>query len=213
MPRHNPSLVGAKLSHQSARTPRSQASKPTPRQARRPATEPSNRRARRNKFVTFYRGGHLRSGFQLRLRHPARKLLPARKLARSSQRASRKARFPTCAASMRAGCSSRSLGPETASCEGGCPRDARSRSRGARQAWAQHERQRERIRLKRLIPHSTPYSHRLLSRKRRPRRGRQRRPPPTARPRRCGPSAGCEGSPQEAAALQSRRRWHHLGGR
>ena len=91
MPRRNPSLVGAKLSHQSARTPRSQASKPAPRQARRPATEPSNRRARRNKFVTFYRGGHLRSGFQLRLRHPARKLLPARKLTRSSQRASRKA--------------------------------------------------------------------------------------------------------------------------
>lgn len=88
MPRRNPSLVGAKLSHQSARTPRSQASKPTPRQTRRPATEPSNRRARRNKFVTFYRGGRLRSGFQLRLRHPARKLLPARKLTRSNQRAS-----------------------------------------------------------------------------------------------------------------------------
>ena len=88
MPRHNLSLVGAKLSHQSARTPRSQASKPTPRQAKRPATEPSNRRARRNKFVTFYRGGHLRSGFQLRLRHPARKLLPARKLTRPNQRAS-----------------------------------------------------------------------------------------------------------------------------
>ena len=91
MPRHNPSLVGAKLSHQSARTPRSQASKPTPRQARRAAPEPSNRRAHRNKFVTFYRGGHLRSGFQLRLQHPARKLLPARKLTRSNQRASRRA--------------------------------------------------------------------------------------------------------------------------
>lgn len=88
MPRSNPSLVGAKLSHQSARTPQSQASKPTPRQARPPAPEPSNRRARRNKFVTFYRGGHLRSGFQLRLRHPAHKLLPARKLTQSSQRAS-----------------------------------------------------------------------------------------------------------------------------
>lgn len=213
MPRHNPSLVGAKLSHQSARTPRSQASKPTPRQARRPAPEPSSRRAHRNKFVTFYRGGYLRSGFQLRLQHPARKLLPARKLTRSNQRASRRARFPTCAASMRAGCSSRSLGPETASYKGRCPRDARSRNRGARQAWARRERQRERIRLKRLIQHGTPYSHRLLSRKRRPRRGRQRRPPPTARPRRCGPGAGCEGSPQEAAALQSRRRWHHLGGR
>lgn len=74
MPRRNPSLVGAKLSHQSARTPRSQTSKPTPRQARRPAPEPSNRRARRNKFVTFYRGGHLRSGFQLRIRHPTRKI-------------------------------------------------------------------------------------------------------------------------------------------
>lgn len=97
--------------------------------------------------------------------------------------------------------------------QGRCPRDARSRSRGARQAWAQRERQREHIKQKRLIPHSTPYSHRLLSRKRRPRRGRQRRPPPTARPRRCGPDAGCEGSPQEAAALQSRRQWRHLGGR
>ncbi len=91
MPRHNPSLVGAKLSHQSARTPRSQASKPTPRQARRPTPEPSNQRARRNKFVTFYRGGHLRSGFQLRLWHPARKPLPARKLTRSNQRASGRA--------------------------------------------------------------------------------------------------------------------------
>ncbi len=54
---------------------------------------------------------------------------------------------------------------------------------------------------------------RLLSRKRRPRRGRQRRPPPTARPRRCGPGAGCAGSPQEAAALQLRRQWRHLDGR
>lgn len=66
---------------------------------------------------------------------------------------------------------------------------------------------------KRLIPHGTPHSRRLLSRKRRPRRERQQRPPPTARPRRCGPGAGCAGSPQEAAALQSRRRWHHPGGR
>lgn len=97
--------------------------------------------------------------------------------------------------------------------QGRCPHDARSRSRDAPQAWAQRERQRERIRQKRLIQHSTPHSRRLLSRKRRPRRGRQRRPPPTARPRRCGPGAGCEGSLQEAAALQSRRRWHHLGGR
>lgn len=237
MPRRNPSLVGAKLSLS----------------------------AHRNKFVTFYRGGYLQSGFQLRLRHPTRKPLPARKLTRSNQRASRRARIPTCAVSMRAGCSSRSLGPETASYEvrhsprcaipstgacatrwptdrwarvlqpfgaarepvldrvqdraaiahrqDRCPRDARSRSRDARQAWAQRERQRERIRQKRLIQHGTLCSHRLLSRKRRPRRGRQRRPPPTARPRRCGPGAGCEGSPQEAAALQSRRRWHHLGGR
>ena len=152
MPRHNLSLVGAKLSHQSARTPRSQASKPTPRQARRPAPEPSNRRAHRNKFVTFYRGGHLRSGFQLRLRHPARKLLPARKLTRSSQRASRRARFPTCEASMRADCSSRSLGPETASYEVKRPRDARSRGKGARQAWAQRERQREHIKQKAAHP-------------------------------------------------------------
>lgn len=141
------------------------------------------------------------------------RFLPARKLTRSNQRPSRRARFPTCAASMRAGCSSRSLGPKTASYEGRHPRDARSRSRGARQAWAQRERQRERIKQKRLIPHSTPHSRRLLSRKRRPRRGRQRRPPPTARPRRCGPGAGCEGSPQEAAASQSRRQWRHLGGR
>ena len=186
MPRRNPSLVGAKLSHQSARTPRSQASKTTPRQARLPAPEPSNRRAHRNKFVTFYRGRHLRSGFQLRLRHPTRKIF-------------------TCA-------ETDTIEP-TRIGQGRRPRDARSRSRGARQAWAQRERQRERIQLKRLIQHGTPYSHRLLSRKRRPRRGRQRRPPPTARPRRCGPDAGCEGSPQEAAALQSRRRWHHLGGR
>lgn len=186
MPRRNPSLVGAKLSHQSARTPRSQASKPAPRQARRPATEPSNRRARRNKFVTFYRGGHLRGGFQLRLRHPARKLLPARKLTRSNQRASRRAgaratRDRAAEVLGKRGCDASDSG--STSCR------------------------------KRLIPHSTPYSHRLLSRKRRPRRGRQRRPPPTARPRRCGPDAGCEGSPQEAAALQSRRQWRHLGGR
>lgn len=186
MPRRNPSLVGAKLSHQSARTPRSQASKPTPRQARRPAPEPSNRRARRNKFVTFYRGGHLLSGFQLRLRHPTRKIF-------------------TCA-------ETGTIEPARIE-ESRCPRDARSRSRGARRAWAQRERQREHIKQKRLIQHGTLYSHRLLSRKRRPRRGRQRRPPPTARPRQCGPGAGCEGSPQEAAALQSRRRWHRLGGR
>lgn len=97
--------------------------------------------------------------------------------------------------------------------QGRRPRDARSRSRGARQAWARRERQRERIQQKWLIPHSTPHSRRLFSRKRRPRRGRQRRPPPTARPRQCGPGAGCEGSPQEAAALQSHRQWRHLGGR
>lgn len=186
MPRHNPSLVGAKLSHQSARTPRSQASKPTPRQARFPAPKPSSQRARRNKFVTFYRGWHLRGGFQLRIRHPTRKIF-------------------TCA-------ETDTIEPAHIG-QGRCPRDARSRSRGARQAWAQHKRQREHIKQKRLIPHSMPYSHRLLSRKRRPRRGRQRRPPPTARPRRCGPDAGCEGSPQEAAALQSRRQWRHLGGR
>ena len=114
---------------------------------------------------------------------------------------------------MRADCSSRSLDPETASYEVRRPRDARSRGKGARQAWAQRERQREHIKQKRLIPHNTPYSHRLLSRKRRPRRGRQRRPPPTARPRRRGTGAGCEGSPQEAAASRSRRRWHHPGGR
>lgn len=181
MPRHNPSLVGAKLSHQSARTLRSQASKPTPRQARRPAPEPSNRRARRDKFATFYRGGYLRSGFHLRLRHPARKLLPARKLTRLNQRASRRA------------------GARAAEVLGKRGRDASdSGSTSCR---------------KRLIPHGTPYPHRLLSRKRRPRRGRQRRPPPTARPRRCGPGAGCEGSPREAAALQSRRQLRHLGGR
>lgn len=186
MPRRNPSLVGAKLSHQSARTPRSQASKPTPRQTRRPATEPSNRRARRNKFVTFYRGGHLRSGFQLRLRHPARKLLPAQKLTRSKQRASDRA-------------GARATRDRAAEALGKRGRDASdSGSTSCR---------------KRLIPHGTPYSHRLLSRKRRPRRGRQRRPPPTARPRRCGPGAGCAGSPQEAAALQLRRQWRHLDGR
>lgn len=160
MPRHNPSLVGAKLSRQSARTPK-----------------------------------QIRN---LLSRQASSKRFPATITASSSQAF-------TCA--------------ETDTIESArieesrCPRDARSRSRGARQARAQRERQRERIRLKRLIQHGTPYSHRLLSRKRRPRRGWRRRPPPTARPRRCGPGAGCEGSPQEAAALQSRRRWHHLGGR
>lgn len=160
MPRHNPSFVGAKLSHQSARTPK-----------------------------------QIRN---LLSRRVSSKRFPATITASNSQAF-------TCA--------------ETDTIEPACieesrrPRDARSRSRGARQAWAQRERQRERIQLKRLIPHSTPHSRRLLSRKRRPRRGRQRRPPPTARPRRCGPGAGCEGSPQEAAALQSRRQWRHLGGR
>ena len=168
MPRHNPSLVGAKLSHQSARTPRSQASKPTPQQARRPAPEPSNRRAHRNKFVTFYRGWHLRGGFQLRIRLQLARFLPARKLTRSNQRASGRA-------------GARATRDRAAEALGKRGRDASdSGSTSCR---------------KRLIPHSTPYSHRLLSRKRRPRRGRQRRPPPTARPRRCGPDAGCAGSP------------------
>lgn len=160
MPRGNPSLVGAKLSHQSARTPKQ-----------------------------------------------IRNLL--------SRRASSR-RFPatiTASSSQAFTCAKTDTIEPTRIGQGRCPRDARSRSRSARQAWAQRERQRERIQLKRLIQHGTPYSHRLLSRKRRPRQGRQRRPPPTARPRRCGPDAGCEGSPQEAAALQSRRRWHHLGGR
>ena len=160
MPRRNPSLIGAKLSHQSARTPK-----------------------------------QIRN---LLSRQASSKRFPATITASSSQAF-------TCAETdtiepARIGQSRR-------------PRDARSHSRGARQAWAQHKRQREHIQLKRLIQHGTPYSRRLLSRKRRPRRGRQRRPPPTARPRRCGPDAGCEGSPQEAAALQSRRQWRHLGGR
>lgn len=160
MPRRNPSLVGAKLSHQSARTPK-----------------------------------QIRNLLSRRI---SSKRFPATITASSSQAF-------TCA--------------ETDTIEPACigqgrrPRDARSRSRGARQAWARRERQRERIRQKRLIQHGTPYSHRLLSRKRRPRRGRQRRPPPTARPRRCGPGAGCAGSPQEAAALQLRRQWRHLDGR
>ena len=160
MPRHNPSLVGAKLSHQSART--------------------------------------LKQIRNLLSRRASSKRFPATITASSSQAF-------TCA-------ETDTIEPARIG-QGRCPRDARSRSRGARQAWAQRERQRGCIQLKRLIPHSTPHSRRLLSRKRRPRRGRQRRPPPTARPRRCGPGAGCEGSPQEAAALQSRRRWHHLGGR
>ena len=160
MPRRNPSLVGAKLSHQSARTPK-----------------------------------QIRN---LLSRRASSKRFPATNTASNSQAF-------TCA-------ETDTIEPARIE-ESRCPRDARSRSRGARQAWAQHKRQREHIQLKRLIQHGTPYSHRLLSRKRRPRRGRQRRPPPTARPRRCGPDAGCEGSPQEAAALQSRRRWHHLGGR
>lgn len=160
MPRHNPSLVGAKLSHQSARTPK-----------------------------------QIRN---LLSRLASSKRFPATNTASNSQAF-------TCA-------ETDTIEPARIG-QGRRPRDARSCSRGARQAWAQRERQRERIQQKRLIQHGTPYSHRLLSRKRRPRRGRQRRPPPTARPRRCGPDAGCEGSPQEAAALQSRRRWHHLGGR
>lgn len=160
MPRRNPSLVGAKLSHQSARTPK-----------------------------------QIRNLLSRRI---SSKRFPATIAASSSQAF-------TCA-------ETDTIEPARIE-ESRCPRDARSRSRGARQAWAQRERQREHIKQKRLIPHSTPYSHRLLSRKRRPRRGRQRRPPPTARPRRCGPDAGCEGSPQEAAALQSRRQWRHLGGR
>ena len=160
MPRHNPSLVGAKLSHQSARTPKQ-----------------------------------------------IRNLL--------SQRASSK-RFPatiTASSSQAFACAETDTIEPARIGQSRRPRDARSHSRGARQAWAQRERQRERIQLKRLIQHDTLCSRRLLSRKRRPRRGRQRRPPPTARPRRCGPGAGCEGSPQEAAALQSRRQWRHLGGR
>lgn len=160
MPRRNPSLVGAKLSHQSARTPK-----------------------------------QIRN---LLSRRASSKRFPATITASSSQAF-------TCA-------ETDTIEPARIE-ESRCPRDARSRSRGARQAWARRGRQREHIQLKRLIPHSTPYSHRLLSRKRRPRRGRQRRPPPTARPRRCGPGAGCEGSPQEAAALQSRRQWRHLGDR
>lgn len=160
MPRRNPSLVGAKLSHQSARTPK-----------------------------------QIRN---LLSRRASSKRFPATITASSSQAF-------TCA-------ETDTIEPARIE-ESRRPRDARSRSRGARQAWAQHKRQREHIQLKRLIQHGTPYSRRLLSRKRRPRRGRQRRPPPTARPQRCGPDAGCEGSPQEAAALQSRRRWHHLGGR
>lgn len=160
MPRHNPSLVGAKLSHQSARTPK-----------------------------------QIRN---LLSRRASSKRFPATITASSSQAFTR--------------AETDTIKPARIG-QGRCPRDARSRSRGARQAWAQRERQRERIKQKRLIPHSTPHSRRLFSRKRRPRRGRQRRPPPTARPRRCGPGAGCAGSPQEAAALQLRRQWRHLDGR
>lgn len=160
MPRHNLSLVGAKLSHQSARTPK-----------------------------------QIRNLLSRRI---SSKRFPATITASSSQAF-------TCA-------ETGTIEPARIE-ESRRPRDARSRSRGARQAWARRERQRGRIQLKRLIPHSTPHSRRLLSRKRRPRRGRRRRPPPTARPRRCGPGAGCAGSPQEAAALRSRRQWHHLGGR
>lgn len=160
MPRRNPSLVGAKLSHQSARTPK-----------------------------------QIRN---LLSRRASSKRFPATITASNSQAF-------TCA-------ETDTIEPARIG-QGRRPRDAQSRSRGARQAWARRERQREHIKQKRLIPHSTPHSRRLLSRKRRPRRGRQRRPPPTARPRQCGPGAGCEGSPQEAAALQSHRQWRHLGGR
>ena len=88
-----------------------------------------------------------------------------------SRRASSK-RFP---ATIMASSSQAFTCAETDTIEPACigqgrrPRDARSRSRGARQAWAQRERQREHIKQKRLIPHSTPHSRRLLSRKRRPR--------------------------------------------
>lgn len=187
MPRRNPSLVGAKLSHQSARTPKQ-------------IRNLLSRRTSSRRFPATITASSSQ-GFTCA---ETETIEPAR-IEESS---------PSNVRSEHAGGLFVPLvGPETASYESRCPRDARSRSRGARQAWAQHERQRERIQLKRLIQHGTPYSHRLLSRKRRPRRGRQRRSPPTARPRRCGPDAGCEGSPQEAAALQSRRQWRHLGGR
>lgn len=187
MPRRNPSLVGAKLSHQSARTPKQ-------------IRNLLSRRASSRRFPATITA----SSSQAFTCAKTDTIEPAR-IEESS--------LSNVRSEHAGGLFVPLVGPGDCVVQGRCPRDARSRSRGARQARARRERQRERIRLKRLIPHSTPYPHRLLSRKRRPRRGRQRRPPPTARPRRCGPGAGCEGSPQEAAASQSRRRWHHLGGR
>lgn len=160
MPRGNPSLVGAKLSHQSARTPKQ-------------IRNLLSRRASSRRFPATITA----SSSQAFTCAKTDTIEPAR-IGRAGARATR-----YCAAEV--------LG---------------KRGRDASDSGSTSCR-------KRLIPHSTPYSRRLLSRKRRPRRGRQRRPPPTARPRQRGPGAGCEGSPQEAAALQSRRRWHHLGGR
>ena len=106
MPRHNPSLVGAKLSHQSARTPK-----------------------------------QIRN---LLSRRASSKRFPATITASSSQAFTR--------------AETDTIKPARIG-QGRCPRDARSRSRGARQAWAQRERQRERIKQKRLIPQRRKHRH------------------------------------------------------
>lgn len=178
MPRGNPSLVGAKLSHQSARTPKQIRNLLSRRASSR--RFPATITASSSQAFTCAKTDTIEP---VRSEHAGGLFVPL-------------------------------VGPEDCVVQGQVPaRRAIAQQRCSASAGRKPERQRERIQLKRLIQHGTPYSHRLLSRKRRPRRGRQRRPPPTARPRRCGPDAGCEGSPQEAAALQSRRRWHHLGGR
>ena len=167
MPRHNPSLVGAKLSRQSARTPKQICSLLSRLASSR--RFPATNTASSGRAVPAWSGS---------LKTASLCAIPAR-------------RKPL------------AVEPKSASQEGSrCPEARRDASDSGSTSCR-----------KRLIPHSTPHSRRLLSRKRRPRRGRQRRPPPTARPQRCGPGAGCEGSPQEAAALQSRRQWRHLGGR
>lgn len=187
MPRRNPSLVGAKLSHQSARAPKQ-------------IRNLLSRRASSKRFPATITA----SSSQAFACAETDTIEPAR-IEESSLSNVRSEHADGLFVPL--------VGPGDCVVRGQAPARRTLAQQRRSASAAQRERQRERIWQKRLIPHSTPHSRRLFSRKRRPRRGRQRRPPPTARPRRCGPDAGCEGSPQEAAALQSRRRWHRLGGR
>lgn len=187
MPRRNPSLVGAKLSHQSARTPKQIRNLLSRRASSR--RFPATNTASNSQAFTCAETGTIEparieesSLSNVRSEHAGGLFVPFVGPGDCVVRGQVPAR--------------RALAQQRRSASVGATRA----TAGAHPAKAAHS-----------IRHAV--SHRLLSRKRRPRRGRQRRPPPTARPRRCGPDAGCEGSPQEAAALQSRRRWHHLGGR